>query len=368
MVSLDVSHSLGLVAASIAIAMISGFTGLNLTKNLSSKSVSVRKISIALASIALGGGIWSMHFVAMLGLQMPILFYYDAAITLVSALLAILIVAAALILLHFTQRRLSHIVGAGTLVGVGIATMHYVGMSALELCRAISSVTSIGLSTLLSIALCIAAFWVAYSARTNRNIVLGTVCFGGAVVTVHFAATFQTDFVAVDSFSEFGPVMSNEGLAIGVILSSFVLLGTFLWVSTTYLAAGNAVPATTVPLEDGAAATTPPKVLRLPCEKFGGRVFIRPEDVAFVKADGHYTNVFTDEGPLFCSWSISQATDALLKAGHLLVHRSYIINPEKVASFERGKDRGTCIFESANCPDVPVSRSKLKNVKEALGV
>ena len=45
-----------------------------------------------------------MHFVAMLGMQMPSLFYYDAAITLASALTAILIVGAALILLHFAKR------------------------------------------------------------------------------------------------------------------------------------------------------------------------------------------------------------------------------------------------------------------------
>ncbi|MEM1235766.1 MAG: MHYT domain-containing protein [Pseudomonadota bacterium] len=366
--TLDVSHSPGLVAASIAIAMISGFTGLNLTKDLSSKTLAQRKVAVALAAIALGGGIWSMHFVAMLGLQMPILFYYDAAITLASALQAILIVAAALIILHFTERRPLHIVGAGALVGVGIASMHYVGMSALELCRAIFTVPSVVASGLLSILLCIAAFWVAYSERTNRNILLGTFCFGSAVATVHFAATFQTSFVAVDGFSEFGPVMSNEVLAIGVILSSFVILGTFLWVSTLYLTPEGAVVG-------GAGADPAPETpapvqqqLRLPCEKEGGRVYILSDDVAFVRADGHYTQVYTDEGRLFCSWPITEAVNRLSTAGHLHVHRSYVINPAKVASFEKRKDSGRCTFVSSKCPNVPVSRSKLKSVQEALGV
>jgi len=365
--TLDVSHSLGLVAASVAIAMISGFTGLNLTKDLSSKSESQRKIAVALAAIALGGGIWSMHFVAMLGLQMPILFYYDAAITLASALLAILIVAAALIILHFTERRPLHIVGAGALVGVGIASMHYLGMTALELCKAVSTVPSIVGSTALSIVLCIAAFWVAYNERTNRNLLLGTLCFGSAVATVHFAATFQTSFVAVEGFSQFGPVMSNEVLAIGVILSSFVILGSFLWVSTIYLTAADAPdivdakPLETTPEE-------PKQPLRVPCEKAGGRVYIRPEEVSFVRADGHYTQVYTDEGRLFCSWPITEAINRLSRAGHLHVHRSYVINPEKVASFERKKDSGRCTFLSRHCPNVPVSRSKLKSVEAALGV
>ena len=93
---IEYGHNGLLVFLSLLVALVAGFTGLSLTKDLSSKSFSQRKIAVALASFALGGGIWSMHFVAMLGLQMPILFYYDAAITLVSALIAILLVAVAL--------------------------------------------------------------------------------------------------------------------------------------------------------------------------------------------------------------------------------------------------------------------------------
>ena len=110
MTTLEFSHNSGLVVASFLIALVAGFTGLTLTKDLSQKSFSQRKIAVSLASVALGGGIWSMHFVAMLGLQMPILFYYDAAITLASALLAILIVGVALGLLHFFERKRARIV------------------------------------------------------------------------------------------------------------------------------------------------------------------------------------------------------------------------------------------------------------------
>ena len=101
---LDVSHNSLLVTMSCVVALVAGFTGLSLTRDLGSKPDFEKKALIALAAIALGGGIWAMHFVAMLGLQMPILFYYDAAITLTSALTAILIVGAALIILHFTAR------------------------------------------------------------------------------------------------------------------------------------------------------------------------------------------------------------------------------------------------------------------------
>ena len=73
-----------------------------------------------MAAVALGGGIWSMHFVAMLGLSLPVMVFYDAAITLASALIAILVVAVALMILHFFVRTSLNIVLAGCIVGTGI--------------------------------------------------------------------------------------------------------------------------------------------------------------------------------------------------------------------------------------------------------
>ena len=130
---IEYGHNGLLVFLSLLVAMVAGFTGLSLTKDLSSKSFSQRKVAVALASFALGGGIWSMHFVAMLGLQMPMLFYYDAAITLVSALIAIFLVAVALGLLHFANRTPVTIVVAGAITGVGIMAMKNDGMEGLKM-------------------------------------------------------------------------------------------------------------------------------------------------------------------------------------------------------------------------------------------
>ena len=65
---LDYGHSTWLMVTSLAVALVAGATGLSLTRNLSEKSVQQRKVAVALAAVALGGGIWSMHFIAMLGL------------------------------------------------------------------------------------------------------------------------------------------------------------------------------------------------------------------------------------------------------------------------------------------------------------
>lgn len=369
---LEANHGAFLVTMSCIVALIAGFTGLSLTRDLSRKPVRQRQISIALAAIALGGGIWSMHFVAMLGLELPILFYYDAAITLVSALTAILIVGAALVLLHFVERTPIVISAAGGIVGVGILVMHYIGMAGLQLCRAIYTPLGIAFSSVVAICLCIVAFWVAYGRRENRNIVLGTICFAVAVCSVHFFAMAGTRFVAVPSLSEFGPTMSNEVLALGVIFSSFIIFATFLWVSVTYLVAvpgtsGAPVARAPVSTPEMEIVAKPLQGLQIPCERDGIRIFISPADVAFVRADGHYTQVYTEHDRLFCVWPITEATKRLVSTGFLQTHRSYLVNPSKVSRFERQKDKGRCVFAMDDLPPAPVSRSKLKLIQDALG-
>jgi len=358
---LNVQHSDFLVVMSCVVALVAGFTGLSLTRDLASKPMFQKKAAVALASIALGGGIWAMHFVAMLGLQMPILFYYDAAITLVSALSAILLVGAALILLHFVQRTPAIITFAGGIVGVGVLVMHYIGMAGLELCRAVYTTSGVLFSSIVAIGLCVLAFWISYGHRTNRNIVLGTLCFATAVASVHFLAMAGTNFVAEPNGAEFGLAMSNETLALGVIFFSFVIFGACLWVSVTYLVPPNAGPLSS-------PSNTPPLTsdLQIPCERDGSKVFVRSRDVMFVRADGHYTQIYTANEQLFCAWPVTQASKRLLPVGFLQSHRSYLVNPVRIARFERTKDKGRCIFEGGDLPPAPVSRSKLNVIQDAL--
>ena len=360
---LDLGHNNLLVAMSFLVALVAGFTGLSLTRDLSSKPDFEKKALIALAAIALGGGIWAMHFVAMLGLQMPILFYYDAAITLISALTAILIVGAALIILHFTVRSRFTVALAGGIVGVGILAMHYIGMAGLELCRAVYTPFGVAVSSLVATVLCVAAFGIAYGRRTNRNIFLGTFCFAVAVASVHFLAMAGTKFVAVADGTEFGPLMSNETLALGVIFFSFVMFGACLWVGVTYLPR----PSPDAQASEVKESTDPEtRSLQVPCEREGSKVFVSAKDVVFVRADAHYTQVYTEDERLFSAWSVTEATKRLVPLGFLQTHRSYLVNPEHVVRFERTKDSGKCVFEGSETPNVPVSRSKLKAIQDAL--
>ena len=370
------THNPWLVVAALAVALISGFTGLTLTRDLSKRPFNQRILIVSMAAVAMGGGIWSMHFVAMLGLQLPFLYYYDAAITLASALVAILVVGLALLILHFTPRRPPVLIGAGVLVGAGVLAMHYIGMAALELCRAVHAPWGIVLAAVSACGLSVLAIWTAYGQRTRLNTMLGTLGFGVAVFAMHFIAMFGTGFEQLETSREFGPLMSNAVLALGVVLSAFFLCGAFLLSGVRFLALGQegALDPASALMPDAALAAEPELAPEpaaapgIPCEKDGKTLFLDSHAVAFVRADGHYTHAYTAAGRHFCSWPITEAEKRLGRHGFIKTHRSYLVNPAHVLGFERRKDNGVCTFGEGGLPPVPVSRSHLPTVRRLLGV
>lgn len=366
---LEVAHNGWLVAASLAVALMAGFTGLSLTKGASALPVGPRKTRVAMGAIALGGGIWAMHFVAMLGLQLPILFYYNPLITLISALVAILIVGVAFLILHFLPRTRLGLTAAGVCVGVGIPVMHYIGMSGMELCRPLYSFGGVAMAGLASVALGVGAVWVAYGGRSNRNIVMGTLCFGIAVFSVHFLAMAGTDFTAVEDAVAPGPRVGNETLAFIVAVIAFVICGSFLLSGVTLLPVEAPEVQEDAQHIENRAETKPRAVLQIPYELDGRTLFVPSSDVTAIRAEGHYTILYALGKKLFCPWAISEAEARLPKGQFLRTHRSYLVNPAHVTGFERKKDNGVIFFDRAGQTEkAPVSRSRLADVRAALGL
>nr|WP_255617076.1 MHYT domain-containing protein [Aurantimonas sp. VKM B-3413] len=188
-----------------------------------------------MAAVALGGGIWSMHFVAMLGLTLPILFYYDALITLISALVAILMVGVALLVLHFLPRTRRTVTAAGAIVGLGIAAMHYIGMSGIQLCTAVYTPAALALAWAASVGLGIGSFRIIHHRRRRQNLALGTLSLGISVFAVHFIAMGGTGFTATISAATDGPLLDNATLAMIVTVAAFVICGAFLLTGVGFL-------------------------------------------------------------------------------------------------------------------------------------
>src|SRR5690606_31850383 len=98
---------------------------------------------LAGGSIAMGTGIWSMHFIGMLAFDLPIALGYDRAITLLSLLIAILSSALVIWLVSYPTFPLKRLALGATIIGLGISGMHYTGMAAMRMVPAIQYIPSL---------------------------------------------------------------------------------------------------------------------------------------------------------------------------------------------------------------------------------
>ncbi len=389
-----------LVLASVAISMMAAFTGLTLTQGLSRLTKGQRQARIVMAAIALGGGIWSMHFVAMLSMRFPVPVYYDILPTTASALIAILLAGIALLLMHFGPRTHPRMGLAGAILGAGIVTMHYVGLNAIEGCQPVYEPIGFVIVGLIAAGMGAAAIGIAYGRRTRRNTLLATLVFGASVVVVHFSAMNWTDFVEVSRTAFDAPALANAQIALIVLLAGFVISGAFLLTAASLLdspaEAGAAIDEATpgeplrqaIPQAPAAAVgeaglQPPPQIVkphgpapvaesaacvRVPYEKDGATFFVPAGEVFALRAEGHYSIVYIASGRVFCPWSISEA-EKRLPAQFLRVHRSYLVNAARVSGFQRRKDNGYCLLDGSPSLDrVPVARSRIPELRAALGL
>jgi signal transduction histidine kinase/FixJ family two-component response regulator len=219
-------HDLPLVVLSFLVAAFTSFTALEIAERLRGSSGVARLLWRIAAAVALGGGIWSMHFVAMLAFQIPLRQAYDPLLTTLSGLIAISAVGLGLGVLEkpVTARRLA---GAGLLVGLGVTAMHYCGMAALRVPGQIFyRPVPFALSAVIAILAATTALWLAYALRSIGHRVVAAVVMASAICGMHYTGMAATVIVA-------GPaggapttgLFEARSLAWGVAGSMAVILG-----------------------------------------------------------------------------------------------------------------------------------------------
>jgi diguanylate cyclase (GGDEF)-like protein len=121
------------VVASLLLAMLAGYVALDLANRVRTPDRNVARWWWAGGSLALGSGIWSMHFVGMLAYELPFTLGYGKVLTLASWVAAVLVSAVALgVATHRVLTKLRLLAGS-LLMGAGICAMHYIGMAAIDL-------------------------------------------------------------------------------------------------------------------------------------------------------------------------------------------------------------------------------------------
>ncbi len=119
---------------SYAMACVGSALGLRCTVRALTAEGRSRRNWLLTASVAIGSGIWTMHFIAMLGFGVTgSAIRYDVPLTLLSLLVAVLVVGAGVFTVGYGPARLRSLLLGGLGTGLGVAAMHYLGMAALRL-------------------------------------------------------------------------------------------------------------------------------------------------------------------------------------------------------------------------------------------
>ncbi len=216
-----------LVALSVIVAIVASYTALELAGRVSEKEGRSSLIWLIGGAIAMGTGIWSMHFVGMLAFHLPVAVAYDAAVTALSMVIAIAVSGLALFIVRRPALTKQNITVGATLMGVGIACMHYTGMHAMQMSPAIQyNPFLFMLSVIIAIVASLAALWIAFQLRHRRTGLailakLGSaVIMGLAITGMHYtgmaAAQFAPDAICLAVDSTGGMKASTLALTIGI--------------------------------------------------------------------------------------------------------------------------------------------------------
>jgi len=182
-----------LVLLSLVIAVFSATMALRSAQiSRYAETALYRHVATATGALALAGGIWTMHFIGMLAYVVPAEVHYDLSLTLASFLPACAASWPALRLLARPEVSRRALLGSGLLVGLGIGTMHYSGMTAMEMSLAMTYDPLVfGLSIVVAAVLATLALWIRYGLRgtalsSRQRFAVAGVVMGLAIAGMHY--------------------------------------------------------------------------------------------------------------------------------------------------------------------------------------
>lgn len=399
-------HNPYLVALSVAIAILGGYTGFGLAARVRAASGARRRLLLAGAAAFLAVGIWTMHFIGVMAAPIPDDATYLVLPTIVSFLICALVVGVSLFFISVGKPSAARLAASALLMGGGIVSMHYVGIHGLAGAFVIEhDRLMVVLATIIAIGAAYGGLMIFLARQGGARLALSAVAFGLAVSGMHYTAMYGMHFrPAADHAHDFGGlVASPQVLALVVSLLCFVIAAGFLLFLVPEPHRHEALPratgtddvvqpaSATDMLVDGAFASwnhqSPfpgqragpaplggvgqPRALPvslMPVEGADGTHFIDVADVRGIRAYAHYTLLHDGTRERMSPWSISEAETLLDPAHFMRVHRSHIIAIPHVSLMRREGDGAVVELDGPSPHRVPVSRAKIAELKTRLGI
>jgi NO-binding membrane sensor protein with MHYT domain/nitrogen-specific signal transduction histidine kinase len=226
-------HEPSLVFLSVIIAIFASYTALDLVNSISASKGRMKLWWLVGSSLAMGIGIWSMHFIGMLAFKLSIPIYYDVPLLVLSIVVAIMASALALFIVSSREPNARTYFLGSVLMGAAISGMHYIGIASMRLKATIEwDWTYVTYSILIAFAASYVALFAAFKLRDDLTLKgfiyrgLGGILLGVAIAGMHYTA------MAAMTFDEFAScalreseLLATDGLASAVIIGTIIVLG-----------------------------------------------------------------------------------------------------------------------------------------------
>jgi methyl-accepting chemotaxis protein PixJ len=195
-------YDMTLVILSYIVAVCASFTALYLATQITASKTGNRTTLLLTGAVAMGLGIWCMHFIAALAFMLPITVSYDVMLTVASVVPAVIASWIALYIVTRPSMGIGQMILGGLLMGPGIGGMHYTGMWAMKMDATMSFDPKLfGLSLVVAIVVSIVALWLAFHLRGGKDQdntllkIVSALVMGAAVVGMHFTGQAATHIV-----------------------------------------------------------------------------------------------------------------------------------------------------------------------------
>ncbi|MET0983005.1 MAG: MHYT domain-containing protein, partial [Telluria sp.] len=217
-----------LVLLSLLVAIFASWMGLQVAGQ-ARQQTRLRTVFLLTGSLALGAGVWAMHFIGMLAFNLCIQVDYDPMVTVLSSLPSIAASFVALTLIARERIGTGTLVVGGVLVGAGIGAMHYAGMAGMRMSLDLRyDPLTFGLSIVVAVVLATLALWVRFglsrfsSLSKGRRLLLSATVMGCAITGMHYTGMEAARFVGtVDATAAVASDTTFLALAISLITVLF---------------------------------------------------------------------------------------------------------------------------------------------------
>jgi len=235
---IEVEYDLLLVFISYVIAVFGSYVGLNLAIRVpSAKPGADLYLWVALSSLALGGAIWSMHYIGMMAVDLKMPVTYDLSLTIISMLLAVLFVAVGIVIVGRGGSGIDKLIGGGFITGLGIAAMHYTGMASMQMDATMTyNLPLLTVSIIIAIVAAVSALWLAFNLRGSWQRFGSAFIMGIAVCGMHYTGVAAMDMDAAGHMMSTSHTQSEAFTSSMTIFIGSALVLSLLW----FVAAKNA--------------------------------------------------------------------------------------------------------------------------------